>query len=216
MTGSYTKYLFEKFCSISGGNSSVCCAEGCVLLDQGEEKSSERKRKCRQSQSLLSLELGITKHVPAEKVTDMVFQCLSCVLHEIMVTMGQVEKSLAFPEGPGTTSGIREYLWTYLDGASSHVPRCHGKGCGYKLKVVQLLRDVCGCLWGAWIHTSHESCMWGVRSISILVWIQKIPQGNYCFGGLKSPPDKVKGKVKMKGQKCAGGSGTLGPCCSLM
>lgn len=88
-------------CAVQRG---VCCW---IRKKKRVQKGRENTGK---ASPCLSLELGITKHVPAEKVTDMVFQCLSCVLHEIMVMMGQVEKCLAFPEGPGTTSGIREYL----------------------------------------------------------------------------------------------------------
>lgn len=36
-----------------------------------------------------------------------------------------------------------------------------------------------------------------------------------CFGWLRSPLDKVKGKMKVKGQKGAGGSGTMGTLLQL-
>lgn len=82
----------------------VCC------WNRKKKRVEKGRENAGKVNSCLGLGLGMAKHVPSEKITDTVFQCLSCVLREIMVTMGQVEKSLAFPEGPGTTSGIRGYL----------------------------------------------------------------------------------------------------------
>lgn len=87
----------KSFAAFLVGIAQCAVQRGVSCWNRKKKRVRKGRENAGKASPCLGLELGIPKRVPSEKITVMVFQCLSCVLHEIMVRMGQLEKKFSVP-----------------------------------------------------------------------------------------------------------------------